>query len=290
MAARDEGTRLKVDVTRSLVAYRIPGWSRYQEIVPAAADRQWMDFGTNGWANRCLPLRIANQSGWWILNDVAIEAEWNGKPQLDGVRIRALGDGKVPFVDSMFGFGVLTWSIPYLFQTPAGYSLYVRGPSNLWKDGIVALDAIPETDWLPYPFTMNWRFTRPFKKVKFEAGEPVCMIVPVRRAEVEEYQPQIRNLESAPELLKGYQTWHAHRTASKQEREAGIPRQLASEKGGHYIRGQGYDGEKAHGHQVKLDLKPFVPQEDPPIRAPVSNESPRSELHREGWFRRLFPR
>jgi hypothetical protein len=36
----------------TIVAYRIPGWSRYPEIVPAPPDREWMDAGTKGWANR----------------------------------------------------------------------------------------------------------------------------------------------------------------------------------------------------------------------------------------------
>ena len=30
-----------------------------------------------------------------------------------------------------------------------------------------------ETDWLPFPFTMNWVFTRP-GRVRLEKGEPFC--------------------------------------------------------------------------------------------------------------------
>lgn len=41
--------------------------------VPATPDSVWMDEGTRGWVNRCLPLRIANANGWFILD---IKAGW----------------------------------------------------------------------------------------------------------------------------------------------------------------------------------------------------------------------
>jgi hypothetical protein len=47
------------------------------------------------------------------------------------------------------------------------------------KDGIQPLVGLIETDWLPFPFTMNWIFTRP-GTVKFEKGEPFCFITPGR--------------------------------------------------------------------------------------------------------------
>jgi hypothetical protein len=52
------------ELSCSLTAYRLPRCANYLKIVPASANRAWMDVDTGGWANRCLPLRIANQSGW----------------------------------------------------------------------------------------------------------------------------------------------------------------------------------------------------------------------------------
>ena len=40
------------------------------------------------------------------------------------------------------------------------------------KDGIYPLTGVIETDWSPYTFTMNWRFTRRNHRVHFDAGEP----------------------------------------------------------------------------------------------------------------------
>src|SRR5580700_10377692 len=109
-----------------IIAYRIPGWSRYPEIVPAPADREWMDEGTKGWANRCLPLRIANQAGWFVLNDADVEIVWGGKTALDSLKILT-SDGQLPeYVESMFGFGIVTFTIPHLFRTPPGFNMLSR--------------------------------------------------------------------------------------------------------------------------------------------------------------------
>ena len=262
----------------SLTAFRIPG-RRYMRLEPSAANREWMDVATQGWANRCLPLKIANQAGWVILNDCEFEAVWGGLPALDNVKIIAK-DGKKPTAVSMFGHGVVTWSIPYLFRTPPGYNLYVRGPSNSSKDFVTPFDAMVETDWLPYPFTMNWRITKPLKTVKFEKDEPICLLMPVKRGELEDIAPEIRNLESVPELLEGYNKWHESRVAAQavavraaKANKIRTPQERAADmaeapKQGHYIRGVGPMGEKvdehqAHAHQTRLALTPFKEVEPP---------------------------
>ena len=59
------------------------------------------------------------------------------------------------FVISHFGSGVLTFHAGYLFRTPPGWAVWARGAPNTVKDGIVPLDGLVETDWLPFTFTMN---------------------------------------------------------------------------------------------------------------------------------------
>ena len=73
-------TRAAPDESR-ITAYRL-GYSADLSIVPASGDRDWMEATKNGWANRCLPLRVANQAGWLVLNDCEFEATWTGQPQL----------------------------------------------------------------------------------------------------------------------------------------------------------------------------------------------------------------
>src|SRR5580704_1221031 len=110
---------------QQLVAYRLPGWARYPDIVPATADREWIDEGTRGWANRCLPLRIANQAGWFVLNDVDFEIIWGGQRSKDSLKLLYPKGRGAGLASSMFGYGIVTFSIPYLFQTPAGFNLSV---------------------------------------------------------------------------------------------------------------------------------------------------------------------
>ena len=56
-----------------------------------------------------------------------------------------------------------------------------------------------ETDWLESTFTMNWKLTRANLPVIFEAGEPICMLVPHRRGELEAFEPEIREIREEPE-------------------------------------------------------------------------------------------
>jgi hypothetical protein len=245
---------------RVLTAFRIPDhYSSFLKIVPAPVDRHWMDFTTRGWANRCLPLRVANQAGWHILNNFDFEAEWGGKDELASVRISFKSGNSSQFVKSSFGFGILTWYLPYVFRTPPGYNLLVRGPANYFKDGIAPLDGLVETDWAVAPFSVNWRFTRPFHKVKFERDEPICAIVPERRGELESFAPEVRNLDG--ELLAEFRQWLESRQRLVLEKERhGYGRQYEP----HYTRGETVTGNKAPEHQTKLALAEFVEREVAP--------------------------
>ncbi len=255
-----------------LTAYRIPDRTAYPKVVRASADRFWMDVTTQGWANRCLPLRIANQAGWFVLNDVDFEVTWDGSPKLEGIKFK-FKDRPSNFARSMFGFGVVTWTIPYLLRTEPGYNLLARGPANLPKDGVTALDGIIETDWLPYPFTMNWKITRPMRTVRFEKDEPICMITPIRRGDLERFEPEIVNLTSDPELHESYSAWHEARLEKLRSSPQTLkPSASMPKMQGNYNRGEGVLEEKASGHQNKLDLRDFAELEPAIMSNPSSNE------------------
>ncbi|MEB4212323.1 DUF6065 family protein [Mycobacterium sp. 94-17] len=229
------------------------------QIVPAAPGREWM--GSH--ANHCLPMLIANQSGWTIINNAWFRVRWNGgddnyglnfefrDQQIADVYTQALttGSGVIPgqpaFPKSTFGQGVLTWTLPFLFRTPPGYNLLVRGPANHPKHGITPLEGVVETDWTPAPFTMNWKITKPNKWVTFEQGEPICMVVPQRRGELEQFRPRIRPLaEADPDLRRQFENW-------RDGVKTNPPRsgyQLD------YLKGVRPDGTPAPEHQTRLRL------------------------------------
>src|SRR6202000_3160808 len=103
---------------------------------------------------------------------------------LEGLRITSLS-GEGGNAISIFGSGIVTFTLPFLFRTPPGYNLVAQGPTNRPKDGISALSGIIETDWAESTFTMNWMITRPHHPITFAKGEPICMVFPQKRYEVE---------------------------------------------------------------------------------------------------------
>src|SRR5580692_8143916 len=102
---------------------------------------------------------------------------------------------------------ILTFHVEGLFRTPPGWNLWVGGSPNRPKDGIYPLTGIVETDWAPYTFTMNWRFTRPNHWVRFEAEEPICFVFPIQRGYLEEVTPRLMPMESDPEVLRQFAEW-----------------------------------------------------------------------------------
>lgn len=198
-----------------ITAYQIhPGAA--PEIVPSEGARPWMRDTPQHFADRCLPLRIANASGWCLLNPSGFESVWNGGSRPLDVRVTPLTPGEVPSALGHFGDGVLTFTLPYLFRTDPGWNLLARGPANWPRDGIAALEGVTETDWCPATFTMNYRFTRPGCPVRFEAGEPFCLLVPQRRGELEDVTPEVRMLSEDPEALAQYRAWSSSRDVFNQ--------------------------------------------------------------------------
>jgi hypothetical protein len=182
----------------------------FAPIRPARRERKWMEDADKKFPYRCLPLVVANQYGWEILSTHHFRAIWDGTSRPDGLTVENLSGDGVLFASSHFGAGVLTFEIPFLFKTPEGWNLMVRGPTNNPKDGIVPLDGIVETDWTQSTFTMNWRFTRA-GTVEFTLGEPICLFFPIERGALEKFRGELRALESNKDLEKEYRDWSASR-------------------------------------------------------------------------------
>lgn len=233
-------------------------------ISPAPIDRAWMSDMAEmraGWPNRCLPMLIANQSGWELRNPCAFTATWMGLG--GGVDVVVTSDNREPgrfLPSSHFGYGILTWHLPMLFRTPPGYNLLVRGPANYPRDGVCPLEGIVETDWASSSFSMNWKLTRQLMPVRFEVGEPICMIVPQRRAELEEFAPELRRIESDEDLQRKHALFLRERDAAKHAEQ--IARVAAGDRvewQGDYTRGRHRDGEAgAPDHQTRRRLRSFV--------------------------------
>lgn len=235
-------------------------------IRPAVRERAWMDASPEGFAYRCLPLTIANSHGWELLTGAAHEAVWMGGARLEDIIVRSSANG-TPRLLSHFGSGVLTFDVGCIFRTEPGYNLFVTGPVNSPKDGVIPLTGIVETDWMPSTFTMNWLFTRPGAHVRFDAGEPFCMIFPVPRGLVDSVEPEMRSLEAEPQLAAGYSQWSKSRERFLQD----LPKPDSEAKREKwqktYYRGLLPDGRPTAGeHQIKLSLRPFADRTGKPAK------------------------
>lgn len=175
------------------------------KIVPAPMSREWMNRTTNGFANRCLPLRMGCAQGWQALCHAGFFAVWNGGSRPEDIMIVGLGDMK-PWVNSHFGYGVLTFSNHFLVQTPEDYDLVVAGPTNQTKLGIQPLTGVIESSWMHMSFTMNWKMTHPGLPVHFEVGEPYMQFWPTKRADLETFEPTIEDLDACP-FKDDYEVW-----------------------------------------------------------------------------------
>jgi Family of unknown function (DUF6065) len=158
------------------------GWGQGWHLRPSPARRHWMDESPH--AYKCLPLVIANQWGWQILCPTEVVVTWDGDPSLDGLRVDVAPQYQ-PAIKSQFGSGIVTFSPPWLFRTPPGWDLYLKGPSNRWKPNCVPLEGVIETWWLNYTFTMNWKLVEP-GTVVFSQGESLGQLVPVPHATFED--------------------------------------------------------------------------------------------------------
>ena len=213
----------------TITAFVLPGApADVAELIrPARPKREWMDRTPESYAYRCTPLSAANTMGWEILNPVNCEFRWNGltpHTQVFVYREKELRFGP----KSHFGAGVVTWELPFLFKTPARYGLVVTGPANHDRAHITPLDGFIRTDWLPFPFTMNWRITSPDVTIRFEEGEPIARIFPYPLELLDQTQVELHDLSENPEFEQQFRQWGEERKGNYLERQ----KKLASTKPG----------------------------------------------------------
>ena len=232
------------------------------EIVPGRPDRDWMDAFQSRFPYRCLPLVMANTTGWEILCPTDFTVIWNGGPAKDDLVVTCDADPDYSLehlVSSHFTHGVLTFHTGYMFRTPPGWSLWAGGPPNQVKDGIVPLTGLVETDWLPFPFTMNWRMTRP-GMISFRKGEAFCFFNVVQNKAQDDIQPVIKPLESDPDLKAQFQAWAKMRSEFNASLMRGDPGAIKEAWQKFYFKGEKplasgetvpHDGEHVNRRRLK---------------------------------------
>ena len=205
-------TRTVLPTPPDLTAYRLR--PDPAPMVPAEPRRAWMDATDQRYAYRCVPLTIANATGWELLSPVACTLRWSGGARADAIEVTAEDPDAqaqvASFLHSHFGSGIVTFSPGYLFRTSPGWALWVRGAPNQPYGNLQPLEGIVETDWLPFTFTMNWRFSHP-GALHIARGERLCFVTPVPHAALGEVAPRIADLSEDPDLAARFAQWHDSR-------------------------------------------------------------------------------
>ena len=246
-----------------LDCYKIHDWA--PDIIPGQGRRAWMDAFADRHPYRCLPLTMANCTGWEILCPIGLTIEWDGGMMEANISIK--GDEPWPPVkniaDSHFRRGIVTFHTGHLFRTEPGWRVWAMGPPNEPKDGIYPLQGLIETEWLPFPFTMNWQMTRP-GRVRFEKGEPFCFLTLVQDTRLEEVQPTLRLLADNPRLHEEFTVWSESRGDFNKRLASREAQAMKDRWQRHYMKGQTVSGGQAETHQTKRKLK-----EPKPVARPL---------------------
>lgn len=188
-----------------ITAYEV---SEKMDLVPSKPTRLWMDNSINKNPYRCLPLTMANSFGWDLISKSESVIEWNGGQRAEDLTINNISGGCFPV--SHFGEGVITWHTGYLFVTEEPYGLYVTGPANEPIHNIICLSGIVETYWLPFTFTMNWRFTAP-GKITIKEGDVIAHIFPINLDLFENMQAEVTSINNNTLLKEQYESWSKSR-------------------------------------------------------------------------------
>lgn len=253
------GSTVCVGRPGELVAYRHSddkGWV----IEPASARREWMDNTAGRFAYRCLPLVMANQLGWVVRSPGSFCAKWTGKVGVEALTIKH-SDSPPNFakaVLSHFGHGIISIMLPWVFRTPPGVALLVRGAANFWVHNAHPLEGLVETDWISTSFTMNWQVTAFNREVWFRKGDPLCLLTPVRVDVAEELAPRFEDLASNAQLqaeVAAFDRKRGETIRSNRERfEQGEARRTFELD---YMHGQTPTGAATEEHRTNIKMQRF---------------------------------
>jgi hypothetical protein len=242
------------------------------KVVPARPKRRWMDDFPDKHAYRCLPLSIANAYGWEVLCPVPIEIRWNGGYAVEDIQV--IGHKPLPsgapiehFCKSNFSRGIITFHLDYVIETEPDWELLATGPFNDPKETAAPLTGIMESDWLPYPFTMNWQLLQP-GITRFEEDEPFCSFFPIPKRTLPNVQVEIHRLADDPELTARHDQFKNARMDFMRRIYAGDPDAQKEAWQRHYFVGRHPDGSPAPEHVNKLRLSEPVDRRGAPVEPP----------------------
>jgi hypothetical protein len=183
-------------------------------------------------------------------------ASWNGKPGIGDLTVSSPEGADISGVAmSNFSSGVVTFMVPVIFRTSPGWDLFVTGPLNFHRELAQPISGVVETSWLPYPFTMNYRFTEPGEQTFFK-GEPLCQVFPVPHGVLAEVEPVWEMPDEG--FWEDFTSFTRDRQAFRARMAAGEPEALKHPWQRYYFQGLKAPGQPGPADHInKLRLKEF---------------------------------
>lgn len=208
---------------------------------------------------RCLPLSIGNQYGFVIRNEYSFAVEWDGSESDKAIKIflpvqEAETVGLFPRIDSLFGSGILTVSVPYVLRTPPGVNLITLNPPNVVLPNITVMTGVIETDNLRQTFTFNLKLQMPNIRTTFAAGTMLAAFLPIPRYYNDSFEikfaKDVLSKEEYLEELWAINDTHKSRVDFKQVNPPGsVDRR--------YLLGKDVYGNEFLDHQNKVKYKKY---------------------------------
>lgn len=162
--------------------------------------RDWMDDTYNKHAYQCLPMTVANVSGWELVLDEDLVVIWEGGNSV--VKVLSGGTQKDRQVAHPSMIGIISLSTGWAINTEEGYATWVTGSPNYFIDGAVPLAATIPSSWWPDEVQMNWKITKVNEPVTFPAGTPYCFFTIYPEALLESVEFEVSNIWDKPELIE----------------------------------------------------------------------------------------
>lgn len=195
------------------------GEAELWSLVVATSLRNWME-QQQRFAYRCLPMKVANEQGWFILCPTDIELIWNGGPDPSDLQVVLADNTYCGSIKSHFGQGILTFSPPWFFRTEAPVGLRIAGPANLMVPGLFALEGLVETWTHNSTWTMNWRVQDLNKTLMLPKGTPICHITLHNFESSSGPELVVADYEDLPdEQRNDLNAWSAHRKKQIESKE-----------------------------------------------------------------------
>jgi len=205
---------------------------------------------------RCLPLTIGNQYGFVIKSEYDFDFIWNGKNEIDSVKINinnkniekdifSKNNKNLPIIKSHFGNGIITISVPFTLRTPPGVNLMTINPPNYIIPNITVMTGVIETDNIRRNFTFNLKIQIPNIKVIIPAGTPIAGFIPIPRYFADNFKLEIADDIFSKELIEEEYQAQIDARIFRDEVEPTLPNYVGKQ----YFRGEDVYGNKFNDHQ-----------------------------------------